>query len=225
MYVYYTIENVKASLRCANTKACSLLKELEEFGLIERKKQGLCKPTIIYVKDFTGFRKAEDRTSENENSGPTEIGIPEDRKAEPNNTEKNNTEFIYTDPFLSEGEEERRKVRAYFMEQLQIDWMKETHPYETEMIDEMLELIVDTVCSKRQTIRIAGDDKPVNVVKSRFMKLGSEHFQFVLSGMKENTTLVRNIKQYLLAALYNAPLTISNYYSSLVNHDMATGKI
>ena len=225
VYVYYTIENVKASLRCANTKACSLLKELEEFGLIERKKQGLCKPTIIYVKDFTGFRKAEDRTSENENSGPAEIGIPEDRKAEPNNTEKNNTEFIYTDPFLSEGEEERRTVRAYFMEQLQIDWMKETHPYETEMIDEMLELIVDTVCSKRQTIRIAGDDKPVNVVKSRFMKLNSEHFQFVLSGMKENTTLVRNIKQYLLAALYNAPLTISNYYSSLVNHDMATGKI
>ena len=84
---------------------------------------------------------------------------------------------------------------------------------------------MDTVFTTSQTIRISGDDKPANVVKSKFMKLDSSHIQFVLSCMKENTTKVRSIKAYLLAALYNAPLTISNYYQSLVNNDMATGKI
>lgn len=84
---------------------------------------------------------------------------------------------------------------------------------------------MDTVCTTSQTIRISRDDKSANVVKSKFMKLDSSHIQFVLSCMKENTTKVRSIKAYLLAALYNAPLTISNYYQSLVNNDMATGKI
>ena len=73
-------------------------------------------------------------------------------------------------------------------------------------------------------IRIAGDDKPVDVVKSQFMKLTGEHIRFVLSCLKENTTKVRNMKQYLLTALYNAPLTISNYYSSRGNHAMANGR-
>jgi hypothetical protein len=79
---------------------------------------------------------------------------------------------------------------------------------------------VDTVCSARKTIRIAGDDYPAEAVKSRFMKLDSSHVQYVMDCMRENTTYVRNIKKYLLAALYNAPGTISNYYSSLVQHDM-----
>ena len=81
----------------------------------------------------------------------------------------------------------------------------------------------DTVCSARKTIRIAGDDYPAEVVKSRFMKLDSSHIEYVLSSMQENTTYVRNIKKYLLAALYNAPSTISSYYTSLVNHDLYGG--
>jgi len=85
---------------------------------------------------------------------------------------------------------------------------------------EIAELIVDTVCSARKTIRIAGDDYPAEVVKSRFMKLDSSHVRYVMDCMRDNTTYVRNIKKYLLAALYNAPSTISNYYSSLVQHDM-----
>ncbi len=89
-----------------------------------------------------------------------------------------------------------------------------------EMLDEIAELIVDTVCTARQTIRIAGDDYPAEVVKSRFLKLDSSHIQYVMDCMKDNTTYVRNIKKYLLAALYNAPATISSYYSSLVQHDM-----
>ena len=79
---------------------------------------------------------------------------------------------------------------------------------------------VDTVCSHREMIRIAGDDYPAEVVKSRFLKLNSSHIEYVLDRMRENTTYVRNIKKYLLAALYNAPATIDSYYTSLVSHDM-----
>jgi hypothetical protein len=85
--------------------------------------------------------------------------------------------------------------------------------------------MVDALCSKRKEIRIAGDDKPAQIVKSQLMKLDASHIEFVLQCMKENTTQIKNVKQYILAALYNAPLTINNYYSSLVQHDMATGKI
>ena len=89
-----------------------------------------------------------------------------------------------------------------------------------EQLDEIVDLIVDTVCSARKVIRIAGDDYPAEVVKSRFMKLDSSHVQYVMDCMKDNTSYVRNIKKYLLAALYNAPTTINSYYSSLVQHDM-----
>lgn len=120
---------------------------------------------------------------------------------------------------------ERSQYRQYFMEELAIDIMKERYPYDKEVIDEILELILDTVCSTRKTIGIAGEQRPIDIVKSRFMKLDSGHLEFVLQSMSDNTTLVRNMKQYLLAALYNAPLTMNNYYKSLVKHDMASGII
>ena len=87
-------------------------------------------------------------------------------------------------------------------------------------LDEIVDLIVDTVCSARKVIRIAGDDYPAEVVKSRFMKLDSSHVQYVMDCMKDNTTYVRNIKKYLLVALYNAPVTMDSYYTSLVSHDL-----
>ena len=119
----------------------------------------------------------------------------------------------------------RRSYEEYFREQLEYKYLLQEYPYETESLEEILGLLVDTCCTARKVIRIAGDDKPVDVVKSQFMKLTGEHIRFVLSCLKENTTKVRNMKQYLLTALYNAPLTISNYYSSRVNHDMANGRI
>lgn len=87
-------------------------------------------------------------------------------------------------------------------------------------LDELVELMVDTVCSNRESIRIAGDDYPAEVVRARLLKLNSSHIEYVLDRMRENTTYVRNIKKYLLAALYNAPATIDSYYTSLVSHDL-----
>ena len=94
-----------------------------------------------------------------------------------------------------------------------------------DRLDEIVSIILETVCSKRKAIRIAGDDYPAELVKAKFMKLNSSHIEFVFDCMKENTTKIRNIKQYLKAVLFNAPNTIDSYYTALVNHDMATGKI
>lgn len=108
---------------------------------------------------------------------------------------------------------------------LTIDYLYQEYPYDREMLDGILELILDIVCSKKATIVIAGDEKSINLVKSRFMKLDMEHIRYVMNCMQENTTKIRSIKQYLLAALYNAPATIGSYYRAEVNHDMAEGKI
>ena len=105
------------------------------------------------------------------------------------------------------------------------DILKQDMPYDHDRIDEIVDLILETVCTRRRTIRIAGDDYPAELVKSKFMKLESEHIRFVLDCMRENTTKIHNIKQYLRAALFNAPSTIGNYYTSLVAHDMASGAL
>ena len=87
-----------------------------------------------------------------------------------------------------------------------------------DRLDEIVDLILETVCTRRKTIRVAGDDYPAELVKSKFMKLDSEHIRFVLDCMRENTTKIRNIKQYLKAALFNAPSTIGNYYRLIKAH-------
>lgn len=120
----------------------------------------------------------------------------------------------------TDGMGARESYRELILENIEYDLWKNSDRVDHEMLDEITELIVDTVCSARKTIRIAGDDYPAEVVKSRFLKLDSSHVQYVMDCMKDNTTYVRNIKKYLLAALYNAPTTINSYYSSLVQHDM-----
>ena len=97
--------------------------------------------------------------------------------------------------------------------------------FDRGQLDEIVDLMLETVCTARKRVRIAGDDYPAELVKSKFMKLDGEHIRFVLDCMQENTTKIRNIKQYLKAALFNAPSTIGNYYTSLVAHDMASGAL
>ena len=114
----------------------------------------------------------------------------------------------------------RECYREVILDNIEYSYLVQDSHIDREQLDEIVDLIVDTVCSARKTIRIAGDDYPAEVVKSRFMKLDSSHVQYVMDCMKDNTSYVRNIKKYLLAALYNAPTTINSYYSSLVQHDM-----
>ena len=108
---------------------------------------------------------------------------------------------------------ERESYRELILENIEYDYLIQNRQLDRDRLDELVELMVDTVCSRRETIRIAGDDYPAEVVKSRFLKLDSSHIEYVLDRMRENTTYVRNIKKYLLAALYNAPATIGSYYT------------
>ena len=113
--------------------------------------------------------------------------------------------------------------RELILENIEYDILrKDAGPY-VEDLDEIVEIMVETVCAKRKFTRVAGSDFPHEVVKSRLLKLNCDHVRFVMDCMRQNTTKIRNIKQYLLAALFNAPTTMSNYYTSLVNHDMYGG--
>lgn len=109
------------------------------------------------------------------------------------------------------------------MDNISYDILVEDRHLDRDRLDEIVDLMLETVCTARKTIRIAGDDYPAELVKAKFMKLDSEHIRFVLDCMQENTTKIRNIKQYLRAVLFNAPSTIGNYFTSLVAHDMANG--
>ena len=113
--------------------------------------------------------------------------------------------------------------REIIKENISYDYLLEDLPYDHDRLEEMLELIVETVCSTKKYIRVAGTDYPAEVVRARMLKLDMEHIKFVFDCLKENTTKIRNIKQYLLTTLYNAPTTIGNYYSALVQHDLYGG--
>ena len=239
VYIIFTIEDIMEAMGCADQKAGKLLYELEnKCRLIERKRQGLGKPNLIYVKNFVTPSESRFLNRENHDSGEVKITDQEPLKSRSNNTEYNNTEFSDTDsfPFTSfregHGRESKRsdanqreRYREIISENVSYEILLQDFPYDRDILTEILELMVDTVCTTRSTVRISGDDKPAEVVKCQLLKLDSEHIRFVMEGLKDNTTRIRNMRQYLLATLYNAPLTIGNYYRSLVSHDMSEGFI
>ena len=117
-------------------------------------------------------------------------------------------------------------VRAYeevIKDNIEYAYLVQDNNIDRGMLDEIVSLMLETVCTRRKVVRIAGDDYPAELVKSKFMKLNSSHIQFVIDCMHQNTTKIRNIKKYLLAVLFNAPNTIDSYYTALVAHDMASG--
>ena len=230
VYIIFTIEEIKESLGCAEKKAVKLLDELEKKAeLIERKRQGLGKPNLIYVKNFiSGSVERQFLNCQNDNSATFQNTIQDLSKAQGNNTDIKNTDLSDTNSIFpsgncgkENGNEEYQQYYQYFYEQLGMEYLQKDYPYDGDRLENILELVVETVCSKRQIIRIGGDDRPIEVVKSRFMKLNSEHIRYVLDCFKENTTKIRNIRQYMLASLYNAPTTIESYFDALVRHDMA----
>lgn len=237
VYIIYTLKEAMDALGCANQKATKLFSELEKYGLIERKHQGLCKPNLIYVLDFLDrsedgnasedFFSSHVRSHENHESGVMDFTCPESWKSHGINTNIINTDKNDTDPILSgwdkDGIEQRQSCEDYFREVLEIDLLRRRYVTERETIDGILDLVTDVCCTKRKMVRIAGDDKPAEAVKSRFMKLNAGHIEYIIHCLSNNSAKVRNIKQYLLAALYNAPSTISPYYQSMVKYDMANG--
>ena len=223
VYIIFPVQEVMDALGCADNKATKLFRELEKFGLIERKRRGLGKPNLIYVKNFADPRC---RNRGKNGSGAADSAQQETAKSRGNKTEWNKTEGSEPDPFSSDAEDEpdeRTRLEAYFMQSLEVDLLLRACPDEEDTIYQIVDLLVDTCSTKRKMLRIAGDDKPTEVVRSRLKKLDADHIRFVLDSLAENTAPVRNMKQYLLAMLYNAPTTMNLYYQNKTNHDFARG--
>ena len=178
------------------------------------------------------FPESQFNNYENQNSGMMKMEIQEFPKSQSNKTDINKTDFSETDNIPSYQIQSRSPVspdKRDVIEEMKIyrELIQERIEYkyhEQEDVDELVELMVEVMMMPDDsTIRIAGVDKPVALVKNRFMKLNYSHIEYVLFCLHRNTTKVGNIKAYLLTTLYNAPLTISNYYQAEVNHDMYGG--
>ena len=225
VFIIFTIEDVKRSLCCADNKATKLLRELEEFGLIERKRRGLGRPSLVYVKNFSAdSSKTRFQNRENHESGGFKSASQDPAKPRCNKTDKNNTEMNETYPFNSEetdGMSQREQLEKYFSQSLEVELLLRLCPDDEDIIYQIVDLLVDTCAAKRKMLRIAGDDRPAEVVRSRFMKLNADHIKFVLKCLAENSSPIRNMKQYLLASLYNAPTTMQLSYQNQTNHDLA----
>ena len=245
-YIYYSLEDIMDALGCSNKKAITIMKELDAeagIGLIEKKRQGQGKPTMIYVRQFViqDVQECKNYTSEekptipevkklhvlkckNDTSRSEEITCLEVKKIHTNKNNINNTELSNTESnlILSENDGMGSEVEAYtelIKENLEWDLFREYYPYEQELLDGIFDLILETVLCKSESIVIASNRSPTEVVKSKYLKLNSSHIEYVIDCFKANTTKVHNIKKYLLATLFNAPTTMSGYYQAEVNHD------
>ena len=225
VFIIFTIEDVKRTLRCADNKATRLLRELEEFGLIERKRRGQGKPCLVYVKNFSAESSKESvKNRDNDDSCGSKIACQDPVrsrgiKKKENKTEMNNTNLILSDE--SEKMKNRELLEEYFSHSLEMDLLLRLYPDDEDTLYQIVNLLVDTCATNRKLLHIAGDDKPAEVVRSRFMKLNADHIRFVLKCLAENSNPIRNMKQYLLAALYNAPTTMQLSYQNQTNHDLA----
>lgn len=137
---------------------------------------------------------------------------------EESNTDSMNYPSINLDRM--DGTDERSEYEELIKENIGFDYLIRNYHYDRDRLQEIVDIILDVVCSCAETIRINGEDIPVAVIKSRYLKLNDSHIEYVIDSMAKNPSDIRNIRAYLLTALYNAPVTIDNYYSALVNHDL-----
>ena len=225
VFIIFTIEDVKRTFRCADNKATRLLRELEEFGLIERKRRGQGKPCLVYVKNFSSESSKESvKNRDNDDSCGFKIACQDPVKSRGIKKKENKTEMNNTNPILSDESEKmknRELLEEYFSYSLEIDLLLRLYPDDEDTLYQIVNLLVDTCATNRKLLHIAGDDKPAEVVRSRFMKLNADHIRFVLKCLAENSSPIRNMKQYLLASLYNAPTTMQLSYQNQTNHDLA----
>lgn len=226
-YIFFSIEDTMEMLNCRKNKAIDTIKELDienGIGLIEKRRQGQGKPSIIYVKTFMvegaeTAQKLEKQTSRSPENQPQEVC-----KRDTNNKENNNTEYSKSNLILSADRDAGSDEYATYADIVKdnLDWttLCDRYPYDRDLLEGIYDLILEMVLCKNGTVLIARNEYPVQMVKSKFLKLNSEHIEYVVDCLKNNTSKVRNVKKYLLAALFNAPSTMGGYYRAEVNHDM-----
>ena len=246
----YTTRGLARICKDGVDSICAGVRELEEHGYVIRQRVrnpngqlGAIEYTILERPrpPEPGKPERENPVLDNPEQAVPVLGNPEQENPAQLNTKESSKQKSKTKSSSTEGSNpiqsspqtprgsdrtgrdwmrERESDREFILDNIEYDVLIQNERLDRDRLDELVELMLDTVCSHREMIRIAGDDHPAEVVKSRFLKLNSSHIEYVLDRMAENTTQVRNIKKYLLAALYNAPITMDSYYTSLVSHDL-----
>ena len=243
----YTLSGLSYINRESKDAIRSAVNELETAGYIRRRQttdasgKFAANEYTIFERPIEGEPMLDKPSSENPITvNPSAVNpLPENPtqlNTKKSNTQKQNTHGSNTDsiPFREtaaaipperKGRDamsvtEIENYRELILENIEYDCLKQRYPLYLDDLNEIVELLVETVCARRKNTRIAGSDFCHEIVRSRLLKLNAEHIRMVLNGLKENTTKIRNIKQYLLTSLYNAPSTISSYYTARVNHDM-----
>ena len=246
-YIYYSLEDIMDAMGCSNKKAISIMKELDiesGIGLIEKKRQGQGKPTMIYLKQFmiqdaqkcnnyiSGEKSAISEVKnlhvlkcKNVMSRSEEFTHPEVKKLHTNKNNINNTELSNTESnhIISGNDGIGFDVEGYteiIKENIELDILLERYPYDRELLTGIFDLILETVLCKNKSIVVASSEYPAELVRSKFLKLNMFHVEYAMDCIRKNTSKIHNIKKYLLAALFNAPSTISGYYQAEVNHDL-----
>lgn len=264
VYIIFTLENVMEVFSCSERKASYLMKELDTksgIGLIEKKRQGLGKPNLIYVKNvFVSGSKAMNEAektltminSENKN-GKTmpvknsenvqlksckeqqlqtskSIPVKSSEELQTNNTEINkteNSEIIYPSTNHKNEIDTMDMIEQYrqlLKKNMEFDYLMDKLSIgERDYLEEILELMLETICVQCDTVRIGSKDIPYQLVKGRLLKINAMHIEYIIDCLGKTTNKIRNIKGYLLTMLYNAPTTISSYYKAEVNYDMQNG--
>ena len=248
VFIYFTLSEIQELMNCGHNKGVRILAELDSengIGLIERIKQGLGKPSKIYVMNFLvpesssvtddeNVDQEEVKTSEKGKSGVPEMGSQDFRKEELIKTDIPKTELIKTEkkeiinqsinPSRHNILEDKSKeidrwmeFREIFKKNMDYDLLIQRDP---EMIPEILEIMIETACSKVNSFSINGAQIPAERARERLLSLNSMHIEYVLDALNQNTSKIQNIRAYLLTTLYNAPKTINAFYKTLVNHDM-----
>ena len=244
VYIFFTVGSIMEALACGNKKAGQLLAELDDrrgIGLISRVRQGMGRPDRIYVhKCITeDMSKRHVLKCQNDTSGDVENTCHDMSKGHTNKTDINKTEMNKTDHIESHPPDYPEKVlvesreqysgsdgidRAgyieYFEESLSLDALRHDFPLKKDQLEEIRDLLAEMCSTHRSTVRISGDERPAREVRERLMSLNDGHIRYVLESLDETKPRVRNIRQYLLTALYNAPMTINSYYDARVRHDL-----
>lgn len=301
VFIYFVQKDVQKFLRCGHNRATAFMRELERFGLIERKRQGLGKPAKIYVKNFSSWESRALENAANEATEPaqSEEKVPAVQQEDSSNkalfsatkeavkaacpgqsrvpaegsldcpnraandTEKKETKLIETNHILPQPlvvansaslaslqaakltrcaapslptriallgsgggpkgrnlMDEMQWVREEIQENIDYEGLIWDYPYDSDIFDGYVELMVEAACSSKETVRICGQDIPAAAVRSRFLKLERGHILYVRDCLCSVTNAIGNIKAYILAALYNAPVTMGQYYAALVSKDM-----
>lgn len=243
-YIYFAIEEIAELLNCGKNKAVRSLQELVDgtgIGLIEKKRQGQGKTNILYVKNFiieeqdVDFGDSEQNKTDSEVCFSTSKNVKKrDSRTPQNNISEvsfkgaNNNKIIYNNlsdiesnliESANKGCDEVRVYEQIIKENIEFELLLERNPYDKEILFGIVDLMLEMVLAKADEVIISCNRYPTELVKSKMLKLNSSHIEYVLDCMKKNTSKVKNIKKYLLAALFNASTTMGSYYQAEVNHD------